>query len=211
MSKRAYSPREISQMKHTPIPWEGEWREVFGQPDITDTWIIHGPSAGGKSSFTMQLAKKLCEYGGVLYVSLEEKLSMSFQQRIRRYHMEEVQSKFRVTDDGDLTHLKDRLRKRKSARFIIVDSFQVAQQVAGWDYPQTAALIDEFPRKCFIFISQEQKSEPLGKGAVRLKYLAGVKVRVKGYKAQCQGRFIDEAGAEFHVWEDGIIQTSNNE
>ena len=211
MSKRAYSPREISQMKHTPIPWEGEWREVFGQPDITDTWIIHGPSAGGKSSFTMQLAKKLCEYGGVLYVSLEEKLSMSFQQRIRRYHMEEVQSKFRVTDDGDLTHLKDRLRKRKSARFIIVDSFQVAQQVAGWDYTQAAALIDEFPRKCFIFVSQEQKSEPLGKGAVRLKYLAGVKVRVKGYEAHCQGRFIDEAGVSFHVWEGGIIQTSNNE
>lgn len=210
MAKRAYSPREIARMTYTPIPWEGEWQEAFGQPDITDTWLIHGPSAGGKSSFVMQLAKKLCEYGGVLYVSLEEKLSMSFQQRIRRYHMDEVQKKFRVVDDGDIGNLRERLHKRKSARFVIVDSFQVAQQVAGWDYPQAAQLIEEFPRKCFIFISQEQKSEPLGKGAVRLKYLAGVKVRVKGYQAMCQGRFIAEAGNSFKVWEDGIIQASNN-
>ena len=210
MAKRAYSPREIARMTYTPIPWEGEWQEAFGQPDITDTWLIHGPSAGGKSSFTMQLAKKLCEYGGVLYVSLEEKLSMSFQQRIRRYHMDEVQKKFRVIDDADLDNLRERLHKRKSPRFIIIDSFQVGQQTAGWDYPQAAALIEEFPRKCFIFISQEQKSEPLGKGAVRLKYLAGVKVRVKGYKAMCLGRFVPEVGNAFPVWEDGIIQASNN-
>ena len=210
MAKRAYSPREIARMTYTPIPWEGEWERAFGQPDITDTWLIHGPSAGGKSSFVMQLAKKLCEYGRVLYVSLEEKTSMSFQQRIRRFHMEEVQKDFRVVDDGDIESLRERLRKRKSPRFIIIDSFQMAQQVAGWDYTQAAALMDEFPRKSFIFISQEQKSEPLGKGAVRLKYLAGVKVRVKGYQAMCQGRFVAEVGNSFKVWEDGYIQTSNN-
>lgn len=197
-------------MTYTPIPWEGEWEEAFGQPDITDTWLIHGPSAGGKSSFVMQLAKKLCEYGGVLYVSLEEKLSMSFQQRIRRYHMDEVQSKFRVVDDGDIDRLRERLHKRRSARFVIVDSFQVAQQTDGWDYPQASALIEEFPRKSFIFISQEQKSEPLGKGAVRLKYLAGVKVRVKAYQAMCLGRFVPEMGNSFRVWEDGIIQVNNH-
>lgn len=197
-------------MTYTPIPWEGEWETAFGQPDITDTWLIHGPSAGGKSSFVMQLAKKLCEYGGVLYVSLEEKLSMSFQQRIRRYHMDEVQSKFRVVDDGDIERLRERLHKRRSARFVIVDSFQVAQQTDGWDYPQASALIEEFPRKSFIFISQEQKSEPLGKGAVRLKYLAGVKVRVKAYQAMCLGRFVPEMGNSFRVWEDGIIQVNNH-
>lgn len=206
MAKRAYSPREIAKMVHTPIPWEGEWQEVFGNPDINDTWIIHGPSAGGKSSFTMQLAKKLCEYGGVLYVSVEEGLRMSFQQRIKRFHMDEVQSKFRVIDNADMESLRERLHKRKSPRFIIIDSFQMAQ----WDYPSTAALIDEFPRKSFIFISQEMKSEPLGKGAVRLKYLAGVKVRVKGYEAVCLGRFVGEAGSTFRVWEDGYIQTTNN-
>ena len=60
------------------------------------------------------------------------------------------------------------------------------------------------------FSSQEAKSQPLGKPAVRLKYMAGVKVRVVGYEAVCQGRFIGEAGATFKVWEDGLIQASNN-
>lgn len=210
MAKRAYNPREIAKMTYQSIPWTGEWEEAFGQPDITDTWLIHGPSAGGKSSFVMQLAKKLCEYGRVLYVSLEEKVSMSFNQRIRRFHMEEVETQFRIITDADLENLRERLHKRKSPKFIIIDSFQVAQQMAGWDYTQAAALIDEFPRKCFIFISQEQKSEPLGKGAVRLKYLAGVKVRVKEYKAMCLGRFVPEMGNCFKVWQDGIIQATNN-
>lgn len=197
-------------MRHEPLPWDGIWQEVFGNPDINDTWFVSGASASGKSSFVMQLAKKLCEYGGVLYVSIEEKLSMSFQQRIGRYHMEEVQSRFRVTTDGDIETLRQRLRKRKSPKFIILDSFQFLQNSYEWTYSDVSKLVDEFPRKCFIFISQEVKSEPLGKAAVRIKYLAGVKVRVVGYKAMCQGRFIGEAGATFPVWEDGIIQTSNN-
>lgn len=71
-------------------------------------------------------------------------------------------------------------------------------------------MVKSFPRKSFIFIVQESKGQPLGKSAMRLKYLAGVKVRVSGFKAYCQGRAIGEAGATFPVWEDGIIQSSNN-
>lgn len=210
MVKRAYSPREMLRMKSQPLQWDGEWQKVFGNPDINDTWFISGSSASGKSSFSMQLAKKLCEYGSVLYVSIEEGTSMSFCQRIRRFHMEEVQRKFRVTIDGDMESLKERLHKRKSAKFIILDSFQFLQNNYEWDYKQASQLVEEFPHKCFIFISQEYKSEPLGKAAGRLKYMAGVKVRVSGYEATCQGRFIGEAGAVFKVWQDGVIQTSNN-
>lgn len=210
MVKRAYSPREMLRMKSQPLQWDGEWQKVFGNPDINDTWFISGSSASGKSSFSMQLAKKLCEYGSVLYVSIEEGRSMSFCQRIHRFHMEEVQKQFRVIIDGDMENLKERLHKRKSAKFIILDSFQFLQNNYEWDYKQASLLVEEFPHKCFIFISQEVKSEPLGKAAVRLKYMAGVKVRVVGYRAYCQGRFIGEAGASFDVWEDGIIQTSNN-
>ena len=206
MAKRAYSPREILKMTYKPIPWGGEWERCFGQPDMYDTWFISGPSAGGKSSFVMQLAKKLCEYGVVLYCSFEEKVSMSFKERIERFHMEEEQGRFRVCTDTDIDNLKRMLKQRKGPKFIIVDSFQYSH----WEYAQVEALVNEFHRKSFIFISQEAKSQPLGKPAVRLKYMAGVKVRVVGYEAVCQGRFIGEAGATFRVWEDGLIQASNN-
>lgn len=207
--KRAFSPREILKMKYEALPWDGEWKEVFGNPDITDTWFISGSSASGKSSFVMQLAKKLCEYGTVLYVSLEEGVTMSFQERIKRYHMEEEQGRFRIEPNGDPDVLRAYLKRKKSPKFVIIDSFQFAQSLYSWDYQTAVDLVREFPRKCFIFISQEAKSEPMGKPAVRLKYLAGVKVRVVGYKAMCQGRFIGEAGATFPVWEDGIIQSTN--
>lgn len=206
MVRRAFSPADITNMTYDTLPWDGLWAEVFGCPDIHALWVIQGPSAGGKSSFTMQLAKKLCEYGSVLYESYEEGVSKSFQDRIRRYHMNEVQGRFRVAMDEGTDEVCLRLRKRKSARFVIIDSFQES----GWSYEEARELVKSFPRKSFIFIVQESKGQPLGKPAMRLKYLAGVKVRVSGFKAYCQGRAIGEAGGTFPVWEDGIIQSSNN-
>ena len=84
----------------------------------------------------MQLAKELCSYGGVLYLSYEEGVSKSFQDRINRYKMNEVQGKFRVATDDTLDELKERLKKRKSAKFIIIDSFQYSE----WSYEQAKTL-----------------------------------------------------------------------
>lgn len=75
MPKRAFSPREILAKTYDTMPWGGEWVRAFGQPEVNATWLIHGPSAAGKSSFVMQLAKELCGYGTVLYMSYEEGVS----------------------------------------------------------------------------------------------------------------------------------------
>ena len=187
MAKRAYSPREILKMTYKPIPWGGEWERCFGQPDMYDTWFISGPSAGGKSSFVMQFAKMLCGLGSVLYVSLEEGVGLSMQRRLAQFKMTDVQGSFRLITDGDIKALEERLAKPKSAKFIIVDSYQYAYE-AGWEYSLTKALIDRFRRKTFIFVSQEDKGKPIGKPAIRLKYAAGVKVRTQGFRAYCQGR-----------------------
>ncbi len=69
---------------------------------------------------------------------------------------------------------------------MIIDSFQAA----GWDYPETEALIKRFPENVSSSSAKSTKGQPMGKPAQRLKYYAGVKVRVSGYKAYCQGRFI---------------------
>lgn len=111
-----------------------------------------------------------------------------------------------MVTEGSLEEVIARLKKPKSPKFIIIDSFQVA----GWDYPQAVELMETFPKKCFIWISQEKKSQPMGGGAVRLKYICDMKIRVVGYKAYCQGRAIGDPGSYYVVWEDGIIQTSNN-
>lgn len=204
--KRAYSPKEIAAMKWVTLPWGEKWSAPFGFPAENASWFISGASASGKSSFVMQLAKELCNYGLVLYMSYEEKVNQSFQKRMGYLGMNEVQGKFRVATDDTYDELISRLKKPKSPKFIIIDSFQVAD----WDYPHAVELMEQFPKKCFIWISQEKKSQPMGAGAVRLKYICDMKIRVVGYKAYCQGRAIGEAGSYYVVWEDGIIQTSNN-
>jgi hypothetical protein len=206
MAKRAFSPKEVLLKTYKTIPWDGEWVKCFGTPTTNETWFISGASASGKSSFVMQLARELCNYGVVLYVSYEEGVSQTFQTRIERFHMSEKQGKFRVVVDDTYDDLIARLKRPKGPHFVIIDSFQYAE----WTYQQTKELTEMFPRKSFIFISQEHKGSPMGKAAVRLKYMAGVKVRVIGYEALCQGRFIPEPGVKFKVWNEGIMKTTNN-
>ncbi len=154
----------------------------------------------------MQLAKELCNYGMTLYCSYEEGVGQSFKERIERFKMGEVQGRFRVVTSDSYDELVERLAKPKSSHFVIVDSFQVS----GWTYEQAKQLIDRFPAKSFIFISQEHKGQPMGKPAIRLRYIAGIKVRVAGYKAFCKGRFTEDPGSYYVVWEEGVLRTSNN-
>ena len=210
MGKRAYSPKEISAKKWVTLSWGEQWSEPFGFPAENASWFISGASAQGKSSFVMQLGKELCKYGPVLYMSYEEGVNQSFQRRMDYLGMNEVQGKFRVVVDDTLEELSERLAKPKSPKFIIVDSFQVGCDDKGWTYPDAVALMKRFKRKCFIFISQEDKSAPTGKPARRLRYICDMKVRVIGYRAYCQGRSVDGAGSSFVVWEKGVLQSTNN-
>lgn len=206
MARRCYSPREVFNKKYKPIPWGEEWSEPFGEVPENETWFISGASASGKSSFVMQLAKELCRFGTVLYASYEEGVSMSFQKRMKRERMNEVQGRFRVAVNDTFEDLVERLKRPKSPKFIMFDSFQESNLT----YEQAVELIDMFPRKGFIFISQEYKGQPMGKPAGRLKYKAGIKIRVSGYKAYCQGRFTGKPGSYYTVWEEGILRTTNN-
>lgn len=203
---RAYNPREVSQKKYEVIKWNGQWRESFGRPAMNETWFISGASAQGKSSFVMQLAKKLCEYGKTLYVSAEEGIRQSFQRRLEMFEMNSVGRKLSIIEDPDINLLKERLSKPKSPRFIIIDSFQMA----NWTYQDAMELIETFNKKSFIFISQEYKSRPMGADAVRLRYAAGVKIRVSGFMALCSGREKETAGGSgFVVWDEGAIRYGN--
>ena len=202
--RKAYSPRDVERLHSEVLEWDERWSSVFGRPSVTETWFISGASASGKSSFVMQLGKELCQFGSVLYVSYEEGVRPSFRRRMGYLHMDEVQGNFRVVADDCYEELLERLGRHKSARFVIVDSFQES----GWSYAQAENIIRRFPRKGFIFVSQEHRGQPMGKPATRLRYKAGVKVRVNGFRAFCQGRESENAGAYLTVWEEGLVRTS---
>lgn len=206
MAKRVYTPKDIESKKYECFDWDGEWLSAFGNPAMNSRWFVLGPSASGKSSFVMQLAKKLCEYGPTLYMSYEEGVGMEFQRRLKLMKMNEVQGRFVVTPDDTYKEIMDRLSKPKSPRFVVVDSFQVSD----WSYEQALELMKRYPQKGFVFISQEYKGQPIGKAAIRLRYIADMKIRVAGYKAYCQGRSAGSPGNYYVVWKEGVLMTSNN-
>ena len=102
--------------------------------------------------------------------------------------------------------LTERLKRQRSGKFVIVDSIQMS----GWNYAQAEEMIRRFPRKTFIFVSQEEKGEPLGFDAKRLLYLASVKIKVAGYRAYSKGRYSENPSVSFPVWQKGIIEVTNN-
>lgn len=204
--KRAYSPREISEKTYRTLPWGGRWEEAFGQPEESSVWYVGGASASGKSSFVMQLACELTRYGKVLYLSYEEGVGKSFRDRLLRFGLDKRQGWFRVATSDTAAELADRLRRRHSAKFIIVDSIQES----GWDYGEVKALLEAFPRKGFVFVSQVSRGKPMGKTAEKVLYKSGVKVSVRGFRAYCQGRYSREADNSFVVWEEGVLRTTNH-
>lgn len=205
---RAYSPSEVASLSIPELPLDGEWEQAFGRPSLYERWFIDGESASGKSSFVMKLAKKLCQYDTVAYWSLEEGVSLSFKRRMQANRMEEVNGRFLVVTGETIEEFSARLAKRRSPHFVIIDSVQYT----GATFKQIKTLLlDKFPKKSFIFVSQMYKGEPKGKTANDLKFDAGVKIRTKGFRAYCIGRYVNEAATYYTIWKEGAIKINLNE
>ena len=202
MARRAYSASEVLAKKVPAIPFEGRWRDAFGEPGRTGVWIIWGQSANGKSSFAMQLAKELCKYGRVAYNSLEESLSLSFQQNMQRCRMDEEAGRFLVLDREPMEELSARLGKQRSPDFVIIDSLQYS----GLNYSEYKRLKEAHPKKLFIFISHADGDRPKGATAAKVQYDADMKILVQGYRAICKGRYIPDAGQHYSIWAEAEVK-----
>lgn len=199
---RAYSASEVLAKKVPSIPFEGRWREAFGEPGRAGVWLIWGQSANGKSSFAMQLARELCKYGKVAYNSLEESIGLSFQENMERCQMGDVDGRFLILDRESMEDLNIRLKKQRSPDFIIIDSLQYT----GLNYNDYKRLKEAHPKKLFIFISHADGDKPYGSTATKVQYDADMKILVQGYRAICKGRFIPEAGKHYSIWAEAEVK-----
>ena len=76
---RAYSSANIRSARFKTVDFDGAWLASIGMPVLRGTWLIYGGSGSGKTSFCLQLAKYLSQFGRVLYNSLEQGLSPTMQ------------------------------------------------------------------------------------------------------------------------------------
>lgn len=195
---RALSPTEVLSIKSNELKFEGEWFDAFGHPDRTGVWFIWGNSGNGKTSFVMQLCKELAKFGKVGINSLEEGVSLSMQNAIKRYGLTEENRKVVFYDCEKMDDLSERLKKPRQPKFVIIDSFQYTQM----SYKDYIKFKEDHRDKLLVFISHASGTQPSGRSAVSAMYDASLKVWVQGHRAFSKGRFIGEKGY-YTIWEEG--------
>lgn len=194
---RAASVEQVLRTRFKVLPFEGEWKEAIGCPEMTGSWIIWGNSGNGKTRFALQLCKYLCQFGRVAYDSLEEGVSASLMKALQETSMMDVRRRFVVLDKEPIDQLMERLSKGKSPDVVCVDSLQYT----GMSYEQYKALKERFPKKLFIWISHAEGAQPEGRVAKKVRFDSNVKVFVQAYRAEPVSRY--GGGKPYIVWEEG--------
>ncbi len=196
--KRAVTVEEITKKKFIELYLSEKFKKLLGKPERSGVWLIWGESFNGKTAFSMQLAKELTQSGRVFYNTLEEGARKSMQNAIIAQNMQEVKQRFLIGDREGIEDLKERLRRKKSADIVFIDSLQYT----GLNKKQYKELKEEFSNKLFIFISHADGKNPEGSLAKFVKYDADVKIRVEGYKAMCLSRLGGDK-EPYTIWEEG--------
>jgi hypothetical protein len=203
--KRALSVSEVLSMKKAVLPFEGKWAEAFGSPERTGVWFVWGNSGNGKTSFVMQLCKELCKYGRVAYDSLEEGDSLTVQNNFIRHGISAANKRMQLLNCEPMDELSERMSRRKSPDFYVVDSFQYTQM----SYKEYIRVKEAHRDKLVIFTSHADGRNPSGRAAKSVMYDSALKIWVEGWKAFSKGRFIGSTG-KFTIWEEGAVEYWGN-
>ncbi len=194
---RTLSARQVLTIKFDTIRLGGGWDDCVGEIETTGVWFIWGNSGNGKTSAVVSLCRELSAFGKVLYNSREEGVSLTMQNTLRRYGMGELGGGFQLADMS-LQELDEKISRRRSPRFVVLDSFQYM----GLSYKDFRAFCERHRNKLLIFVSRTRGRQPEGRAAMSAMYDASCKIWVEGYKAFSKGRFVGATG-EMTIWEEG--------
>lgn len=184
---RAMSAKQIISLRRETIDLGGVWKDCVGAMDRRCVVFVWGNSGNGKTSAVMSLCRELCAKGlRGIYLSLEEGFSVSMQDTLRRFGMEECGSLFKVAESCSMAELTDRLARRRSEDFFVIDSIQYLRLT----YRQYVFIKNNWPNKLFILVSHADGRQPEGRSARSIMYDSALKIWVEGYAAFSKGRFI---------------------
>lgn len=182
---RAMTFKNIMTKRRDLIHFVGKFFDAIGHPELAGSWIIWAGSGHGKTATALAIAKEMTKFTSVLYNTIEEGDSESFRLALIDAEMEEVQDRILFLDKEPIEVLRMRLKRHKHPRCIFIDSWQYADLTVK----AYKALIKEFPKVLFIFVSHAEGKEPEGKSAKKVRYDAMVKIRVEGFVAFCSSRY----------------------
>ncbi len=194
---RALRPSQVVNKKRTIYDFDGPFLETMGRPEKIAKIFITGPSYSGKSSFTFQLCKYLTRFGSVDYNNFEEGDSQTVAEKIQEHGLLDAEKVFRLLPKVSIPEFHERLLRRKSAAFAVIDSVQHAEL----NKHEYIKLVDSLcvPRrgKCIIFINHWVKND-LTKF---IKHDCDIKIEVVGFVANVLSRY--GGNKRFVIWEKG--------
>jgi hypothetical protein len=184
---------QLRQMKFQSLNFEGRWGELLGLPSVNFHCIIHGLSGHGKSTFGIQFAKYLADFGRVLYVSGEEGLFKTFQDKFTNSDA--------WSDSIDVAEIKTydeliRIVIPDTYNFIFLDSLD-AMKI---DITRLKKIKDTFKNSALITISQSTKTG-LMRGSNEIMHEGDVCVRVTDGLAETTKNRFKEKGTAFNVFQ----------
>lgn len=185
-------------MRHATLKLGGEWGNCVGEIDRHGVVFFWGGSGNGKTSAVVSFCKELTRFGRVLYIPLEEKYSLSIQDTLRRFGMQECGKRFQLLDSFSFEDLEERLCKQRSPEFIVIDSFQYTRM----SYKDYIRFKERWSNKLLIFVSHANGRQPAGKPAIAVMYDAMLKIWVEGHVAMSKGRFMGRTQKAV-IWRHG--------
>jgi hypothetical protein len=165
------------------------WTSCIGNPEPHGTWFIYGPPKNGKTSFAMQLARRLAELSlNVAYASIEEGLSLTVQNAYRNAGIHTLNAGITLVS-MEFKELCHYLAAKRAPDALILDSIQFYDLT----FAQYKNLKLTFPRKLFIYISHVSGRLPEGNVARRIWRDAAISFRIEGFRAFPVSRYGGEA------------------
>lgn len=197
---RAKTVYEMMSTKFDQIPFEGRWKDSFGQPQTTGIWFAWGNSGNGKTTFSLTLAQELSKFGRVYYNSLEEGNRLSLARSIQNADLD-TEARDILFISESIEELAVRLRKRRSPKIVFIDSFQYA------DFNRKSYLefkYEFYNKKLIVFMSHANGRKPVGRTADFARYDADVKIWIEGFRAHVTSRSFKTS--PFEIWPEGAAR-----
>lgn len=179
----------VQDTKHDYLPFEGEWLDLVGRPEMGSNWLIWGVSGSGKSRFSLDLAKYYTGFGKVLYNPMETGNSGAFQQAYNAVNFDAVRKKIQISDRESMEIIRKRLHMKGGADIFIGDSLPYTR----WRrFEQYYEFCEEFADRTIIFLTHADGKEPKGKLSQDARFHADIKIRVEGCKAFALSRYMED-------------------
>jgi KaiC/GvpD/RAD55 family RecA-like ATPase len=184
------------------MDFTGKWRDCFGTPAPMGSWIIYGTSGSGKTSFALQLAKYLTGFRRVVYWTLEQGNTQSFQRAWRREKMGECGGNIIAADDEEtFTTIADKMTAKRGREILVVDSLTPLRaqnfNVRGYN-----SFRQRMKDKLTIWLSHEKDGLPDTAVGDYILKLADLKMHVEGFKVFTNTR-AGKGLEDYVIWEEG--------